>query len=155
MSDNDDYEVENQDSGAKDYEFVQTSTLKRGSYIIIKDQPCKVDSISTSKPGKHGSAKCAIVAKNIFNGSRHDEISQAHATVKCPKVTRAIYQLMNIDDDHLDLMHENGSTRCDIRVPSNELGDKIREGFDEGAQLAITILSSMGIEEAIESKEIE
>ena len=82
-----------------------------------------MDSISTSKPGKHGSAKCAIVAKNIFNGSRHDEISQAHATVKSPKVTRVMYQVMNIDDDHLELLSDAGDTREDIRCPSNAVSN--------------------------------
>ena len=52
MSDNDDFEVNESGSGAADYNFVQTSTLKRGSHILIKEQPCKVDHISTSKPGQ-------------------------------------------------------------------------------------------------------
>merc|ERR1712156_510496 len=42
--------------------------------IIMKEQwPCKVTAFSTAKPGKHGSAKAMITAKDIFTDKQYDE----------------------------------------------------------------------------------
>ena len=35
----------------------QAGTLKKGAYCMIKEHPCKIQDISTSKAGKHGHAK--------------------------------------------------------------------------------------------------
>jgi len=123
----DEFEVESADSGAANYVPVQTSTMKKGSHIIIKNRPCKVDHISTSKPGKHGSAKCHIVAIDIFTGKKNEEISPAHATVHHPIVKRKEFALLSIDDGFLSLLDDvTNDTKDDIRVPENEIGEKIQ-----------------------------
>jgi len=143
------FEVNTGASGAAQYNFVQTSTLKKGLYVLIKDQPCKIDNISTSKPGKHGSAKCLIVAKNIFTDKKIEMISQAHAQEKAPIVTRAQYQLNNIDNGYLALMDDDAEVREDMAVPDNELGEGIQEAFDAGHDLILTMISAMGEDKVI------
>jgi len=41
-------------------EQAEVRELKEGRYLNIDDEPCKIISISTSKPGKHGEAKARI-----------------------------------------------------------------------------------------------
>ncbi|KAA0002839.1 MAG: translation initiation factor IF-5A, partial [Thermoplasmata archaeon] len=38
-------------------EVAEVRELKVNRYVIIDDEPCKIVSITTSKPGKHGEAK--------------------------------------------------------------------------------------------------
>lgn len=138
------FEVNEGTSGAAAYDFVQTSTLKKGSYVLIKGQPCKIDNISTSKPGKHGSAKCHIIAKNIFTQKKLEMISQAHAQEKAPIVTRTTYTLSCIDDGFLSMISDDNETRDDLPVPDGALGEEIQEAYDGGADLLITTLSALG-----------
>ena len=52
-----------------DWEMKEIRELKIGRYVNIDEEPCKIISISTSKPGKHGSAKANIEAASIFTGA--------------------------------------------------------------------------------------
>ena len=51
-------------------ELSEIRNLKVNRYIIIDDEPCKIVSISTSKPGKHGEAKARIEAIGVFDGQK-------------------------------------------------------------------------------------
>jgi len=51
-------------------QLAEVRTLKVGRYMIIDEEPCKIMSISTSKPGKHGEAKARIEAVGIFDGQK-------------------------------------------------------------------------------------
>ena len=53
-----------------EWETKEIRELKVGRYVNIDDEPCKIISIDTSKPGKHGSAKANIVATSIFTGAK-------------------------------------------------------------------------------------
>lgn len=60
---------------------------------------------------------------------------------------------MNIDDGFLNLLTTDGASKDDIKVPEGELGASIQEGFDDGKDLLITIVSAMNEEQAISFKE--
>ena len=49
---------------------VQVSSLRKGGYVMIRDRPCKILDMSTSKTGKHGHAKVHLVAFDIFTGRK-------------------------------------------------------------------------------------
>lgn len=53
----------------------KATNLKPKSFIMIDGEPCKVMSIATSKPGKHGHAKHRIVAIGIFDGSKRETLA--------------------------------------------------------------------------------
>jgi len=70
-----------------------------------------------------------------------------------PNVQRTEFQLIDIDDGFLSLMTADGNTKDDVKVPEGELGDKLQADFDEGKDLLVTIIASMGEESAISYKE--
>ena len=59
-----DFEVT--DAGASKTELVESQRLKNGSLVMVKGFPCKVTDVTTAKPGKHGSAKVILKAKDIL-----------------------------------------------------------------------------------------
>jgi len=127
---------------------------KKGGYVVVKDKPCKVVDTSTSKTGKHGHAKVNMVAIDIFTGKKYEEICPSTHNMMVPNVNRNEYQLIDISDDgFLTLLLPDGSTKEDLKVPAGELGEKLREGFDEGKELMVCVLSAMGQEEAKSFKE--
>ena len=46
-------------------QLAEVRTLRVNRYMIIDEEPCKIMSITTSKPGKHGEAKARIEAIGI------------------------------------------------------------------------------------------
>ena len=82
----------------------------------------------------------------------------ASAPCFCPIISRTEYTLVDIDADggFLTLMSESGDeTREDLKLPTypEGMGDEISAAFDEGKQLILTVLKSMGEEQVISWKE--
>lgn len=108
--------------------------------------------MSTSKTGKHGHAKVHLVATDIFTGKKLEDLSPSTHNMEVPNVRRNEYQLLDIDDGFLSLMTSEGDTKDDVKLPENDLGKKIEAEFEEGKDLIVTILSSMGEEACVDSK---
>lgn len=132
---------------------MQCSALRKNGHVVIKGRPCKIVEMSTSKTGKHGHAKVHLVAIDIFTGKKLEDLSPSTHNMEVPNVRRQEYQLLDIDDGYLSLMTQDGDTKDDVKVPEGELGAQIQADFDEGKDLSVTIISSMGEEAAISARE--
>ena len=73
--------------------------MRKNAYIVIKNRPCKVADVSTSKTGKHGHAKCVFVGIDIFTGKKYEDLSPSSHNVDVPHVSRLDYTLLDITDD--------------------------------------------------------
>ncbi|KAK1275889.1 hypothetical protein QJS04_geneDACA003835 [Acorus gramineus] len=155
MSD-EEHHFESTDAGASKTYPQQAGTIRKNGYIVIKARPCKVVEVSTSKTGKHGHAKCHFVAIDIFNGKKLEDIVPSSHNCDVPHVTRTDYQLIDISEDgFVSLLTENGSTKDDLRLPTDEaLLTQIKDGFGEGKDLVVTVMSAMGEEQICTLKDI-
>merc|ERR1711881_15967 len=122
-----DYSVEGKgDAGAAHTKPVEAGQVRKGGFIMIKGNPCKVLDVSTSKTGKHGHAKCHFVAQNIFTGKKQEELCPATHNIDSPFVTRSDYQVMDIgeedDGGYLSLMAPDGESREDLCLPHLQEG---------------------------------
>merc|ERR1719469_1505033 len=72
--------------------------------------PCKVTAMNTAKPGKHGSAKAMIVAKDIFTDKQYEESFGTSDMISAPLVTKTEYLLLDLDDDQLTLMERRSAS---------------------------------------------
>ena len=146
---------ESADAGASETIPMEAGQIKKGGYICIKGRPCKVVSISTSKTGKHGHAKCNFVATDIFTGKKLEDIVPSTHGTTVPNVFKNEYSLLDIsDEDYLSLMDDKGDTREDLKMPNypEELETSIREGFESGDQLIVVVLKAMGEEHVMSCK---
>jgi len=87
-----------------DWESKEIRELKVGRYVNIEDEPCKIISISTSKPGKHGSAKANIEAVSIFSGSKKSFVGPVSAKVQVPMIDKRKGQVLAIHGDEVQIM---------------------------------------------------
>lgn len=135
----------------------QASALRKGGFVLMKGHPCKISAMTTSKPGKHGHAKVKLEAYDIFTHMNYEEVSPAHANVDVPIVVRREYLLLMIDGGYLSLFdNDNGVTKEDVKVPEGEVGEKIRKLMLRGGKdIFVVILGAMGIEMAVECKEVD
>ncbi|PYI04965.1 translation initiation factor eIF-5A [Aspergillus sclerotiicarbonarius CBS 121057] len=146
---------ESADAGASATYPMQCSALRKNGHVVIKNRPCKIVDMSTSKTGKHGHAKVHIVAIDIFTGKKLEDLSPSTHNMDVPNVYRKEYQLLDVtDDDFLSLMDESGSTKDDVKLPDGDVGERIVRMFrEEEKDCNVTILSSMGEQCCMEVKE--
>ncbi|EEE59965.1 hypothetical protein OsJ_12660 [Oryza sativa Japonica Group] len=170
MSDSEEHHFESKaDAGASKTYPQQAGTIRKNGHIVIKNRPCKwsgnhasllvdtkVVEVSTSKTGKHGHAKCHFVAIDIFNGKKLEDIVPSSHNCDVPHVNRTDYQLIDISEDgFVSLLTESGGTKDDLRLPSDEaLLTQIKDGFAEGKDLIVTVMSAMGEEQICALKDI-
>lgn len=156
MSDEEHHFESGADAGASKTFPQQAGAIRKGGYIVIKNRACKVVEVSTSKTGKHGHAKCHFVAIDIFNGKKLEDIVPSSHNCDVPNVNRTDYQLIDIsEDDYVSLLTESGGTKDDLKLPTDDsLLKQIKEGFEEGKDLVVTVMSAMGEEQICAIKDI-
>ncbi|KAF8439224.1 eukaryotic translation initiation factor 5A [Terfezia claveryi] len=133
---------------------MQCSALRKNGHVVIKNRPCKIVEMSTSKTGKHGHAKVHLVAIDIFTGKKLEDLCPSTHNMDVPNVARNEYQFLYEDDGFLHLLDAStGAEKNDVKLPENELGGKIREFEDSGVDCIVTVISAMGEEAVIAVKE--
>lgn len=78
--------------------------LQEGSYVMIDGEPCEIDSYSTAKPGKHGSAKARIEATGVFDGKKRSLSQPVDASIRVPIVSRKQGQVVSTKGDEIQVM---------------------------------------------------
>ncbi len=128
--------------------------MRKGGFVILKGFPCKIVDMSTSKTGKHGSAKVHLTGIDIFTGKKYEELSPSTHNMEVPIVEKLEYVLIDITDDgYVSLMAADGSTKNDLKVPEGELGADLKAKVEEGSELMVTVQGAMGIETIISFKD--
>lgn len=85
-------------------QLAEVRTLKVNRYMIIDNEPCKILSISTSKPGKHGEAKARIEAVGIFDGQKKSVVHPVKHKVHVPIIDKRNAQILALMGDQVQLM---------------------------------------------------
>jgi translation initiation factor 5A len=78
--------------------------LKEGRYLIIDEEPCKILSIQTSKPGKHGEAKARIDAVGLFDEKKRSIVHPVTHKVQVPMIDKRKAQILAIAGTEVQLM---------------------------------------------------
>merc|ERR1712215_661881 len=138
------FDFEGGDSGASATFPMQCSALRKGGFVMIKNRPCKIVEMSTSKTGKHGHAKVHMVALDIFTGKKLEDICPSTHNMEVPNVKRKDYQLIGLEDGFLSLMDDGGETREDLKLPNDDVGKEVTQKFTDGEQFSVTVLSACG-----------
>ena len=107
--------------------MAEVRELKENRYIIIDDEPCKILSIATSKPGKHGEAKARIDAIGIFDNQKRSVIYPVKHKVAIPIIEKKTAQVISVRGDKVQLMDMETYETFDMDIP-DEFKGKIEEG---------------------------
>jgi len=93
--------------------------LQEGSYVMIDDAPCKINSYSTAKPGKHGSAKARVEAEGVFDGKKRSFSQPVDAKIWVPIIERKQGQVVSVDDGDMQVMDLETYETITMRVPDD------------------------------------
>lgn len=154
-----DHDFEGGSAGASETIPMQCSSLRKNGHVCIKDHPCKIVEMSTSKTGKHGHAKVHLVGIDIFTGKKYEDICPSTHNMNVPNVTRRDYTVMMFEENFFHLMDDQGDIRedlkhtvvCNVENPDNVV-KMIEEAENAGGTLYASVWKAMGEEYVKELK---
>ena len=111
-------------------ELAEVRTLKVNRYMIIDDEPCKIASITTSKPGKHGEAKARIEAIGVFDGQKRSVVHPMKHKIHVPIIDKRNAQILSLmGEDTVQLMDLDTYKTFEMQIP-NEYKGKLKPGAE-------------------------
>jgi len=108
-------------------ELAEVRTLRVNRYVIIDDEPCKIMSISTSKPGKHGEAKARIEAIGVFDNQKRSIVHPVKHKVHVPMIDKRSAQILALMGDTVQLMDMDTYETFEMPIP-DEFKGKLEPG---------------------------
>ena len=107
---------------------VEIRTLKVGRFCVVDDEAYKILSISTSKPGKHGSAKARIELVSLFSSKKISHVGSVTDSIHVPMIEKGKAMVTHIDGEEVHAMNMKDHTMmilpldADMNVePSKEI----------------------------------
>ena len=93
--------------------------LQEGNYVMIEDVPSEITSYSTSKPGKHGSAKARVEGTGVFDGQKRNFTQPVDAKVWVPIVNRKQGQVVSVSNGDMQVMDLETYETITMRIPED------------------------------------
>jgi len=101
--------------------------LKVGHLVIIDGAPCKVESVSSGKSGKHGASKTRVDAIGLFDNRRRSIVKPSSDTVDVPIINKKKAQVLALTPEKAQLMDLSNYSMFDLEIPE-ELKGKLTAG---------------------------
>ncbi|MDY6780011.1 MAG: translation initiation factor IF-5A [Halobacteria archaeon] len=120
----------------------QVRDIDEGGYVMIDDEPCVINSYSTSKPGKHGSAKARVEGRGVFDDQKRSFVQPVDADVQVPIIERKQGQVVSkTSEEVVQVMDLDTYETFDMKIP---------EDMEVEADENITFLEGMGQRRIVE-----
>ncbi len=119
-----------------DVRQIEAKQVKKGTYVMIDDVACVVTDVRVSSPGKHGSAKCRIIAEGIADGKRREITLPGSAKIPSPAVDKRKAQVISITGEMAQLMDLENYEVFELKIPEDMKGQLV-----EGAEAEYWVLA--------------
>lgn len=126
----------NSDAAKEMLSSIQSHDVKKGQYLLLKGQPCKVTDVQLSKTGKHGHMKAKISAKSLVSGTKYESVKAGHVMQQLIAIEKDEYQLAYIDEDEketLRFLDDNGN-ETEFKVLDNVECKALRDAKQEDTE---------------------
>jgi translation initiation factor 5A len=93
--------------------------LKPGNYVMDEDEPCKINDIVISKPGKHGSTKARVECTGLFDGRNRSIMKPAADTLLVPIINKRRCQVLSVNGKMAQVMDMEDFSTFDVIIPAD------------------------------------
>lgn len=96
---------------------------------MIDGEPCEVRSVSKSSPGKHGSAKCKIKARGVFDEKDRHITKPGDSMMLSPDIEKKVGQVVSQDGNIAQVMEMDTYETEEMELPEDldaSEGDEIK-----------------------------
>ncbi|HIF45558.1 MAG TPA: translation initiation factor IF-5A [Candidatus Poseidoniales archaeon] len=115
---------------------VEIRTLKVGRYCCVDDKAYRINSISKSKPGKHGAAKARLDLTDIFGGQKISHVGSVTDSINVPLIEKGAAMVTHIEGEEVHAM--------DMREPNSMMILPMEEGLSIEAGKEIMWMEALG-----------
>ena len=84
---------------------VEIRTLKDARFCVVEDEAYKILAISTSKPGKHGSAKARLDLVSLFSTNKRNFSATVSDKIHVPMIEKGTAVVTHIEGDEVHAMN--------------------------------------------------
>ena len=126
---------------------IQASSVKKGTYCILKNRPCKVLEVKTSKTGKHGHAKANITGTCVLTDQKCNEVHPASHNLTEFKLQKLDYLVTTVDKHDqqwkITALDEDNNEVVFFSNPNSEnckgqeLADSVAANPEKGYQICV------------------
>ena len=102
-------------------------SLQKGNYVLIDGVACIVSGVQTSRPGKHGHAKCRIEAVGMIDGKKRQTLAPGHENMQCPIIGKNNAQVLSLSGNTANVMDMETYETYDLIIP-DELQGQVGDG---------------------------
>ncbi|MBS3076843.1 translation initiation factor IF-5A, partial [Candidatus Pacearchaeota archaeon] len=118
---------------------------KVGAMILVDNEPYIVKSNDVSKTGKHGHAKCRILATGVFVDRKKVITIPGHDRFDVPMVEKKRVQILSVNGENASVMDLESYETIDVPIHADARGsaetDKQAEVWDiEGKKMLMRVL---------------
>ncbi|MCK4364553.1 MAG: translation initiation factor IF-5A [Thermoplasmatales archaeon] len=103
-------------------QLAEVRTLRVNRYMIINEEPCKIMSITTSKPGKHGESKARIEAIGVFDKQKRSVVHPVKHKIHVPIIDKRNAQILALTGDNVQLMDLETYETFEMPIPAEFKG---------------------------------
>lgn len=98
---------------------VEAKSVKKGSYIMIDDEPCEVRKTKKSAPGKHGHAKYRIQGRGVFDDKTRTITKPGDRKLMSPDVDKKVGQIVSKDGSIAQVMDMDTYETEEMQLPDD------------------------------------
>ncbi len=106
---------------------ILATSVKKGTSLVIDGVACTVIDTQTSKPGKHGHAKCRIEATSMIDGRKKIIVVPGHDKLDSPVIGKKTAQVLSVHENVANVMDSESYETFDLKI-SEELKGKVVDG---------------------------
>jgi len=112
--------------------YATLGDLKKGSYIVIDGEPCRIVDMTRAKPGKHGSAKANVTAICVFSGNKKNFVAPVDTQVQVPVIEKHIAQVLADMGNQVQLMDMETYDTFEVEKPTDDpqLAERLQPGVE-------------------------
>jgi len=101
--------------------------LKPGNYVMDEDEPCRINDIAISKPGKHGATKARVECVGLFDGRNRSIMKPAADTLLVPLINKRRCQVLSVSGKMAQVMDMENFSTFDVNI-SEDIKVKVEPG---------------------------
>jgi len=94
--------------------LIDATQVRPGTVIMIDGEPYTAKSIDKSKTGKHGAAKCRIMATGIFSGKKKIIAVPGGERFEVPLIDKRKAQVLSVSTDTASIMDLESYETIDV-----------------------------------------
>ncbi|MBN1544790.1 translation initiation factor IF-5A [Candidatus Woesearchaeota archaeon] len=114
---------------------VDAGSIKSGSFMVIDGAACRVVDVQTSRPGKHGHAKCRITGVGLIDNKKREVVMPGHDKVDVPIIGKKTAQVLSLSGDTANVMDVDTYETFDLPIP-----EELKGQVTEGAQILYWVI---------------